>query len=100
MPQDSSVSRQNDPFSDYLVKVEEYIQLQQWRDVAEMSEASFQVVPLAKGEYNLNYLLKGKKRTLVFRVNMGTQIERDDQILYEFKTLQLLEKCRAVQAVS
>ena len=92
MTQDTTIFRQNDPFSDYLVKVEEYIQLQQWQDIAEMYEESFQVVPLAKGEYNLNYLLKGKKRKLVFRVNMGTQIERDDQILYEFKALQLLEE--------
>jgi aminoglycoside phosphotransferase (APT) family kinase protein len=91
MTQDSSISRQDDPFTYYLVKVEEYLHAQQWQDVAEMYEESFQVVPLAKGEYNLNYLLKGKKRTLVFRVNMGTQIDRDDQILYEFKALQLLQ---------
>ena len=28
---------------------------------------------------------------MVFRVNMGTQIDRDDQIQYEFATLKLLE---------
>jgi aminoglycoside phosphotransferase (APT) family kinase protein len=85
------ISEQSDPFDDYLKRVEEYVQTQQWQDIAELSGQNFQVIPLAKGEYNLNYLLKGKERTLVFRVNMGTQIGRDDQILYEFKALQLLQ---------
>lgn len=84
--------RQADPFSDYLKKVEQYVQTPRWQTTAELEEQDFKVIPLAKGEYNLNYLLIGKKNTLVFRVNMGTQIDRDDQILYEYKTLQLLQK--------
>lgn len=49
------------------------------------------VTPLAQGEYNLNYLiLQGQKRW-VFRVNVGTQIARDDQISYEYRALKLLE---------
>ncbi|MBW1636717.1 MAG: aminoglycoside phosphotransferase family protein, partial [Deltaproteobacteria bacterium] len=42
--------------------------------------------------YNLNYLLKSDSKSLVFRVNMGTQINRADQILYEYDTLRLLQK--------
>ncbi len=57
-----------------------------------MSGANFSVSPLARGEYNLNYSIKAGTKHLVFRVNMGSQIERDDQILYEFNTLKLIEK--------
>ena len=82
---------QTDPFSDYLKRVEQYVQTHHWQTRAELEGQDFKVIPLAKGEYNLNYLLKGKRMSLVFRVNMGTQIDRDDQILYEYKTLQLLQ---------
>ncbi len=92
MSQNINKSGQSDPFCNYLTKVENYLQARQWQDVAELDGQDFQVVPLAKGEYNLNYLLNGKERSLVFRVNMGTQIERDDQILYEFNALRLLRK--------
>lgn len=53
----------------------------------------FTVAPLAQGEYNLNYLLSSTTDDvqLVFRVNIGTQIEREDQILYEFRALKFLE---------
>jgi aminoglycoside phosphotransferase (APT) family kinase protein len=50
----------------------------------------FEIEPLAQGEYNLNYLVRQEKNIWVFRVNIGTQIGRDDQILYEFRALQLL----------
>lgn len=52
--------------------------------------ADFQVTPLAQGEYNLNYLIQSQNTRLVFRVNIGSQIARDDQILYEYKALKLL----------
>ncbi|MCA9958717.1 MAG: aminoglycoside phosphotransferase family protein [Chloroflexota bacterium] len=48
------------------------------------------VSPLAQGEYNMNYLLQQDQRKWVLRVNVGTQINRDDQILYEYQALQLL----------
>jgi aminoglycoside phosphotransferase (APT) family kinase protein len=51
-----------------------------------------QVRPLAQGEYNMNYLVSQGARHWVFRVNIGTQIDRDDQIRYEFRALQLLEE--------
>jgi len=49
------------------------------------------VSPLAQGEYNLNYLLDSPTVKLVLRVNVGTQINRQDQIRYEYRTLQLLQ---------
>ena len=51
----------------------------------------FAVEPLAQGEYNMNYMVRQDKRLWVFRINIGTQIDRDDQILYEYHALRLLE---------
>jgi aminoglycoside phosphotransferase (APT) family kinase protein len=57
------------------------------------------VTPLAQGEYNMNYRVQQGDRTWVFRVNIGTQIDPVDasqdgdtfnQILYEYRALQLL----------
>jgi len=50
----------------------------------------FEVFPLAQGEYNLNYRIRQGQQQWVFRVNLGTQIDRDDQVLYEYRTLCLL----------
>jgi len=86
-----NVTIMTDPFSDYQKEVERYIQTQQWQHIDELHGQNFLVLPLAKGEYNLNYLLKGTQRDLVFRVNMASQIGRKDQIIYEFKALQLLQ---------
>ncbi len=83
-----------DPFKEYLDKVNAYLVAQDWQDVPQMAGSHFSVSPLARGEYNLNYNLKTEHRHLVFRVNMGSQLERDDQILYEFNTLKLLENSR------
>ena len=54
-------------------------------------EEPFTVEPLAQGEYNMNYLVRQGGEAWVFRVNIGTQIGRDDQILYEYRALKLLE---------
>jgi aminoglycoside phosphotransferase (APT) family kinase protein len=51
----------------------------------------FRVSPLAQGEYNMNYHVAQGDRRWVLRVNIGTQIARDDQIAYEFGALRLLE---------
>lgn len=75
----------------YLIQVRNYIRLQRWDDIAVMAGRSFHVTLLAGGEYNLNYLLESANRRLVFRVNIGTQIAREDQIEYEYNTLKLLE---------
>jgi len=51
------------------------------------------VEPLAQGEYNLNYraISADGHADWVIRVNIGTQIDRDDQIAYEYRALRLLE---------
>lgn len=53
-------------------------------------EKKYTVLPLAAGEYNLNYLVQAEQQQFVFRVNIASQIDRDDQIVYEYKALQLL----------
>ena len=50
----------------------------------------FEVFPLAQGEYNLNYRVCQQAHQWVFRVNLGTQINRPDQILYGYRALCLL----------
>jgi aminoglycoside phosphotransferase (APT) family kinase protein len=54
-------------------------------------DADFTLEPLAQGEYNLNYVIHQGERAWVFRVNVGSQIQRDDQIVYEYNALRLLE---------
>jgi len=72
-------------------RVADYLAARDWSDVPVMAGRPYQVMPLARGEYNLNYLVTAGAQKVVFRVNMGTQIDRDDQIQYEFATLKLLE---------
>ncbi len=73
-----------------LPKVQAYLKEQDWTDVPRMHGRAFEVSPLAQGEYNLNYLLRADNLRLVFRVNIGTQIHRKDQVLYEYQALKLL----------
>jgi aminoglycoside phosphotransferase (APT) family kinase protein len=77
---------------DLLPDVEAYLKSRDWRGVPQMAGRVFTVAPLAKGEYNLNYLLQCSEEKLVLRVNIGTQIGRADQIDYEYRALRLLEK--------
>ena len=74
-----------------LPRVAEYLNSMDWRDVPAMQGRRFTVTPLAQGEYNLNYLISSTAVRLVFRVNIGTQINRKDQILYEYQALNLLK---------
>jgi aminoglycoside phosphotransferase (APT) family kinase protein len=80
-----------DWMQEMLPRVEAYLSARSWRDVPVMSGQSFRVTPLAQGEYNLNFLLSSDETRLVLRVNIGTQIEREDQIVYEYESLRLLE---------
>jgi hypothetical protein len=73
-----------------LPQVRRYINETDWQNVPALRGKSFSVAPLAQGEYNLNYFLAAPDRKLVFRLNVGTQINRDDQILYEYRALKLL----------
>jgi aminoglycoside phosphotransferase (APT) family kinase protein len=80
-----------DQMQEMLPRAEAYLSARSWGDVPVMAGRTFQVTPLAQGEYNLNYLLTGDETQLVLRVNIGTQIEREDQIVYEYQALKLLE---------
>ncbi|MDJ0856258.1 MAG: phosphotransferase [Desulfobacterales bacterium] len=71
-------------------RVERYLARHDWADVPMMTGREFTVSPLAGGEYNLNFLLTAGNEKRVFRVNIDTQIGRQDQVLYEYKALQLL----------
>jgi len=82
----------NSLMTDMLPKVAEYLAGRDWNDVPVMRGRKFTVTPLAQGEYNLNYLITADATRLVFRVNIGTQIARDDQIIYEYKALDLLQQ--------
>ncbi|MFZ0133888.1 MAG: aminoglycoside phosphotransferase family protein [Desulfobacterales bacterium] len=78
--------------TDYLPRVQAYLDTRDWRDVPAMNGQRYTAAPLAQGEYNLNYLISSttSDRKRVLRVNIGTQIGRTDQIVYEYRALQLL----------
>ncbi len=78
------------PMADYRKQVERYLADTDWSGVSAMAGRRFRVEPLAGGEYNLNYRLVSSDAVLVFRVNIGTQINRDDQVAYEYNALKLL----------
>ena len=74
-----------------LPTVRTYLQEGALPDVPGWNPAQhFTVLPLAQGEYNLNYVVEQGGRRWVLRVNMGSQIQRDDQIAYEYNALRLL----------
>lgn len=75
-------------------QVSNYLETAEAKQIPVIGDRKFNVTLLARGEYNLNYLLSSTTDSirLVFRVNIGTQIERADQIMYEYRALKLLEK--------
>jgi aminoglycoside phosphotransferase (APT) family kinase protein len=75
-----------------LPEVENYLAQADKHIAPGLMGGDVRVTPLAQGEYNLNYLVKTGSSPLVFRVNIGTQINRDDQIVYEFRALELLKR--------
>jgi aminoglycoside phosphotransferase (APT) family kinase protein len=81
-----------DLMTEMLPKVEAYLTSRDWNDVPVMRGRRFTVTPLAQGEYNLNYVIASNSTKVVFRVNIGTQINREDQIVYEHKALELLRE--------
>lgn len=46
---------------------------------------------LAQGEYNVNFIIKAAGKKYVFRVNTGSQLQLDNQILYEYNSLKAIE---------
>lgn len=53
----------------------------------------WQIEKLAQGEYNINYLLRTDEGRLVLRLNTGSQMDLENQIEYEYRTLKGLEAC-------
>lgn len=80
-----------DPFDIYRNRVQTYLEKHRNAKGPLPLTPGFQVVPLARGEYNLNYLVTNQPTRLVFRVNLASQIDREDQIVYEYKALRLLQ---------
>ena len=78
--------------TDFPKKIQAYMHGRDWSGVPIMQGRTFEVLPLAQGEYNLNYIISSDSIKLVFRINIGSQIDRDDQILYEYRALKLLEE--------
>jgi aminoglycoside phosphotransferase (APT) family kinase protein len=78
-------------FRELLPQVEHYLQVTPVALAPGWDPAApFDVAPLAQGEYNMNFLVRQEERAWVFRVNLDTQIDRDDQIVYEYRALELL----------
>ena len=74
-----------------LPAVKAYLQKGAIPDVPHWNPAQpFDVAPLAQGEYNLNTIVEQAGWRWVLRVNMGSQIQRDDQIVYEYNALRML----------
>lgn len=81
-----------------LPRIKAYLTDTDFSVVSAMAGCTFTVEPLAQGEYNLNFLLTPNPKelpgaaSLVLRYNVGTQIDRNDQITYEYQALKLLAK--------
>ncbi len=79
-----------------LPQIKAYLASTDFSAVPVMAGRSFAVQPLAQGEYNLNFLLTPNPKDLpgaiplVLRYNVGTQIDREDQVTYEYQALKLL----------
>lgn len=60
------------------------------------SESDFDVLPLAQGEYNLNFLIRQGSAVWVLRVNTASQLglSPQAQIAYEYNTLALLQPAK------
>ena len=50
------------------------------------------ITPLTGGDYNFNYRVKTAAIDVVVRICIEPQSGRDDQIAYEYKTLQILDR--------
>jgi len=83
-----------DLYGRMLPRVRQYLDGRDWKSVPVMAGRRFSVHPLAQGEYNLNYRIRAGDALLdlVFRVNIDTQIGRDDQVRYEYLALKLLQE--------
>ena len=75
-------------------EIEEFVKNPEYREALGLPrEVCEEYVPLAQGEYNVNYLFRHPVdgRQLVLRVNAGSQMHLDRQIEYEAHALELLK---------
>ena len=73
----------------------QYIACEEYRKALGLPEnVSEEYTLLAQGEYNINFSFvhPHSGKTLLLRVNCGSQMHLDNQIQYEYNTLKLLEK--------
>lgn len=68
---------------DYIFEKELYFDLK--------LNKNFNVNFLAQGEYNINFTVDDGNSKYVFRVNTGSQLELNNQIVYEYNALKALE---------
>lgn len=74
---------------DQLIReIEKYIHLNK---NLKFLQKDTQVKFLAQGEYNINFILDSYPNRYVFRVNTGSQLEIENQIRYEYNSLQYLQ---------
>jgi hypothetical protein len=85
----------------FIPEVENYLHQAQTVHVPNWtSESDFSVLPLAQGEYNMNFLVQQEKFAWVLRINTGSQIglSEQEQIAYEYKTLEMLKQAQVSPA--
>ena len=70
-------------------KLAKYIKKKEFQRALGITE-NVEIEFLAQGEYNLNYILKDGEDKFIIRVNLGSQMDLDDQIGYEFNALEQL----------
>lgn len=69
--------------------LEEYAAEREFQTALGLSE-DLELEFLAQGEYNINYLIKDGEDKFVIRINLGSQMNLDNQIAYEFHALETL----------
>jgi len=78
-------------FTDQLIEqIEVYIQDNQQLKPLGINQNT-KVAFLAQGEYNINFTLQTAQQKYVFRVNTGSQLQVENQIKYEYDSLQYLQ---------
>lgn len=77
--------------SDYINRIKSYLLQEDIRDTYGFT-SRLEVDFLAQGEYNKNFIIRHNSDKYVFRVNMSSQLNLDNQIEYEYNAIKCLEK--------
>ena len=71
----------------------QYLTLPEIQSLLQARQASeISVNFLAQGEYNINFLLESPCQKAVLRLNTGSQMHLENQIRYEYRTLEILKQ--------